>query len=231
MKTLLSCLRALCSLAVRLALPCVLPCVAIGAGAQAHISYVQSVYQTNAMSFGLAVDASGTVYVPDVNQQNIYKETFTNGVPTKTVAVAGRGAINLAVDSAGDLYLADGSLVYKETLSSGVYTESSIGSGFNYAYAIAVDSSGALYIADNGNNQVVKETPGAGGTYTQSVLFTGLNNPEGVAVDSGGDVYIADTNNNRVLKETLSGGTYTQSTLGSGLSAPQGIGLDGHGDV
>lgn len=231
MKTLPSCLRALLSPAVRLALPCALLGVAVGAGAQAHISYVQSTYQTNAVSFGLAVDASGSVYVPDVSQQNIYKETFANGVPTKTLAVAGRGATNLAVDSAGDLYLASGSSVFKETLSNGVYTESSIGSGFNYAYAIAVDSGGAVYIADNGNNQVVKETPGAGGTYTQSILFTGLNSPEGVAVDSSGDVYISDTNNNRVLKETFSGGTYTQSTLGGGLSAPQGIGLDSHGDV
>ena len=107
MKTIPACLRTLQSITVCLTLPCALIGIT-GARAQAHISYVQSTYATNSTSFGIAVDSTGSVYIPDLNQQKIYKDTFVNGVATQTVAITGRSAVNLAVDSAGSLYLADG---------------------------------------------------------------------------------------------------------------------------
>ena len=139
----------------------------------------------------------------------------------------------VAVDSSGNVYIADNSSsrVLKETLSGGTYTQTIIGSGLSYPDGIAVDGSGNVYIADHNNGRVVKETLSAG-TYTQTIVSSGLSSPSGVAVDTSGNVYIADSNNNRILKEVPSGSTYTQSTINtSGLTNPVGVTVDTSGNV
>jgi DNA-binding beta-propeller fold protein YncE len=110
----------------------------------------------------------------------------------------------LAVDSSGNVYIADTDhhRVLKETLQPDVsYAESVVvNTGLSAPQGVGVDNSGNVYIADTGNNQVLKETV-SGTTYAESLVTnTGLHAPQGVAVDSSGSVYIADTGNNRVLK-------------------------------
>ncbi len=151
------------------------------------------------------------------------------GIPANQNAPFG-----VAVDAAGNLYIADVKTVLKETLTGGSYTQSTIGSGLNSPVGLAVDGSGNLYIADDYGNQVVKETL-SGGSYTQSVVApngSNLLSPNAVAVDGIGNVYIADSENNRVLKETLSSnGTYSESIIASGLADPLGVAVDGTGNV
>ncbi len=151
-----------------------------------------------------------------------------------TIASIGLNSPNgPAVDASGNLYFADYSnnRVVKETLTAGVYTQSTIGSGFNMPGGVAVDGAGNLYVSDTANDRVLVETL-SGVTYTQSVLpTTGLSYPYGVAVDGNGNVYITDTTNNRILKETLLGGKYYQSSIGTGLLYPYGVAVDGSGNV
>jgi hypothetical protein len=59
--------------------------------------------------------------------------------------------------------------VFKETLSGGNYTQSTIGSDLNYPSAVAVDGSGNIYIADAFNDRVLKETPSGGNFGTVNV--------------------------------------------------------------
>ena len=138
----------------------------------------------------------------------------------------------VAVDGTGNIYIVDqtNNQVLKETLSGGIYTQSTVGSGLANPYYIAVDGAGNVYISDPGNSRILKETL-SGSSYTQSTVVSGLG-AIGVAVDGAGNVYIADFGNNRVLKETLSGGSYTQSVIvGSGLNYPYGVAVDGSGNV
>jgi sugar lactone lactonase YvrE/predicted small lipoprotein YifL len=99
---------------------------------------------------------------------------------------------------------------------------------------VAVDSNGVLYIADEGNHQVLKETPaGTGFTETMVGPASGARSftPVAVAVDQFLNVYISDASNQRVLKETWLAGAYTETVVASGLGSVQGLAVDASQDV
>jgi hypothetical protein len=105
----------------------------------------------------------------------------------------------VAVDSSGDVFVADSGNNRVLELANGASTQTVLPfSGLSQPWGVAVDSSGDVFVADSGNNRVLELANGAS---TQTVLpFSGLNGPTGVAVDSSGDVFVADSGNNRVLE-------------------------------
>jgi hypothetical protein len=156
---------------------------------------------------------------------------------------------SVAVDSAGNIYVADGGdHTIRKVTSGGVVTTlagssgqagSSDGSGsgahFLYPYAVAVDASGNVYVADSGNNNIRKVTAGGSvSTLAGAAGFAGsadgsgtaalFNMPQGIAVDALGNVYVADTNNSTIRKVTTTG---VVSTL-AGVPGQTG-GSDGTG--
>jgi streptogramin lyase len=138
----------------------------------------------------------------------------------------------VAADAGGNVYIADYSnnAVYKETLSGGSYTQSTIYSSPSNPGGVAVDGSGNVYIANLGNETVIKETLSAG-TYTPSTIYTGAGRQSSVTVDGSGNVYALDVNNGIVVKLTPSAGAYSPSTIISGLNNPEGIAVDGSGNL
>lgn len=209
---------------------------------------------------GVAVDAAGNVYVSDAESRVVRR---VNG--TAVFAFAGTGLkgssgdgglataasfnnpTGLAVDSSGNLYIADtnnhrirkvvGSII---TTIAGNGIAGFAGDGgdatnakLNYPTAVAVDAAGNVYIADTGNNRIRKITGttistvagngvagfgGDGGLATSAIL----NAPSGIAVSADGNtLYIADTGSNRVRK-VIAG---TISTLAGNGTA--GFGGDG----
>ena len=152
----------------------------------------------------VAVDAGGNVYIADVLNSRVLKETLTGSSYTQSVVTDFHNGLTfpnqIAVDSNGNVYVTDpdNKRVLKETLSGSTYTQSIIGSGLNLPYGVAVDSVGNVYIADNGLSTLFKETL-SGGSYVQSVIvndttFNWLNSVNNVAVDGHGNVYITDGN-------------------------------------
>ncbi len=137
-----------------------------------------------------------------------------------------------AVDGSGNVYVVDynNNAVYMETLSGGVFTQTTVASGLSNPQAVAVDGAGNVYIADSGNSQILKES-NAAGTWTGTAVLTGLNLPSGLAVDWVGNLYVSSFTDGAVYKETLSQGTYIASTVVSGLNQPRKIALDGSGNV
>jgi len=113
----------------------------------------------------------------------------------------------VAVDSAGDLYIADTSNNRVVEVPAGGAAAVAIdptvnGKALSVPYAVAVDGLGALFIADTGNSRIV-EVPAGGGTpiaIAPTVNGVSLGYPYGVAVDGGGDLFISDPNNGRVVK-------------------------------
>ncbi len=138
-----------------------------------------------------------------------------------------------AVDYSGNVYVVDynNNTVYKETLSAGAYTQTTVATGLNNPEAVAVDGAGNVYICDSGNNQILLET-NSGGSWVQTAIATGLNFPTGVAVDALGNVYFSSFNDGAVYEITLSGGTYSSPvSLVTGLNQPRKFALDASGNI
>jgi hypothetical protein len=155
---------------------------------------------------------------------------------------------DVAMDSAGNLYIADfvNSRVRKVdtggiiTTVAGNGTQGYSGDGgaatsaeIKLPEGIAVDDSGNLYIADNGNSRIRKVSGGiittvaGNGTAGYSgdggpATATELNYPTGVAVDATGNLYIADFQNSCIRK--VSGGIITTV---AGLDQGPGYAGDG----
>ena len=187
-----------------------------------HVAATQTTIGSGLNSpYGVAVDASGNVYVADYNNNRVQKVT-----PTGTQTTIGSGFSNpvgVAVDASGNVYVADvGNNQLEKVTTTG--TQTTIGSGFSLPYGVAVDASGNVYVADCNNNQVEKITP----TGTQTTIGSGFSNPVGVAVDASDNVYVAERGNNQVEKVTPTG---TQTTIGSGFSNPVGVAVDASGTV
>jgi len=141
------------------------------------------------------------MYVPGA-AGSIMKITSA-GVQSTLVSVYTFGGPSaLAVDTNGNLYVADGA-IYKVT-PAGVM--STFASGFSEPTGLAFDSSGNLYVADFGNGTISKVTP-AGVVSTFATGFTsdphlGGNGTLSVACDGNGNVFLADYDAGTVSKIT-----------------------------
>jgi uncharacterized protein (TIGR03437 family) len=190
----------------------------------------------------VATDAAGNVFISNIDDGQIYK-VDPNGV---LALVAGNGtagfsgdggpataaALNfprgIAVDSSGNLYIADtlNNRVRKVTPAGVISTLAGTGAaGFSgdggpataallssNVWAVTADQSGNVYIADRANNRIRRVGPdGTISTFagTGAAGFSGdggpatsaaLRSPAGLAVDSAGNVYISDTSNQRVRR-------------------------------
>jgi len=238
---------------------------------------------------GIAVDASGNLYIVDTGNQRI-RYVNSAGIIT-TIAGSGPAGFSgdggpaisaqfsspmgVAVDASGAVYVADldNNRIRRFTIGGAVNTFAgttiSIGDGgpsiqarLNAPWSIAVDSANNLYIADRADNRVRKVTPsgtittlagngqngygGDGGPSTMAIL----NTPNGIALDSAGNLYIADAGNNRIRRVSASTGIittfagtggYSYSGPGTGgdggpatsatLTYPEAVAVDGQGNV
>jgi sugar lactone lactonase YvrE len=189
----------------------------------------------------VAVAPEGDVYVAEQGSNRIRR--ISNGVIT---AVAGDGAAGfngdgiqatnahltrprgVAVDSAGNVYIADLGNQRVRVVSNGViHTVAGTGnSGFSgdggpatsadltLPADVALDADGNLYIADFGNNRIRKVSGGVittvAGDGTNGYSGDGgpatsaqIDRPESVAIDSEGNLYFSDAN--KVIRKVTDG--------------------------
>ena len=163
---------------------------------------------------GVAVDASGNVYVADTNNNRVQK--FASGC-TSTCAgvtvVSGGRPTGVAADASGNVYVADqgNDRVQKCVPSATVWTCSTVAGGNGVGSAANQLSPGGVAVTVDGNVYVTdiplqwelpvriqKWAPGAteGTTVVARTESTSVENqlflPAGVAVDTAGNLYVAD---------------------------------------
>ena len=201
---------------------------------------------------GLAVDSAGNIYVADTGNGTVRMITPALVVSTLagTAGVLGyadgtgsaaqfRGGQGPAVDSQGNVYLADNNnlVIRKITSQAVVSTFAGAAPGLGAAdgagsvaqfygpTGLATDGAGNVYIADTLNCEIREMTPsGAVTTLAGSPAFCaypGFGDADGngaaaefawpgdVVVDSSGNVYVADTFNNSIRKITPAGSVST----------------------
>ncbi len=189
---------------------------------------------------GVTVNPAGNLYIADTENERI--RFVQNGNISTIVGNGGFGyagdggsaigaqlnnPTNIALDSKGNLYIADSDnsvirMVSTDgtinTVAGLVCSESQttlcgpgyLGDGgqatvaqLNVPLGVAVDNAGNIYIADTGNNVLRKVT--TDGVINTIATNLRLQHPAGLAMDSAGNLYIADTNNNRIMKLAPSG--------------------------
>ncbi|MDA8085329.1 MAG: SBBP repeat-containing protein [Nitrospiraceae bacterium] len=202
---------------------------------------------------GVAVDASGDVYVADTGNSRIQKfDSNGNYLAQWGTRGSGNGQLNgpegVAVDASGNVYVADTNNYRIEKFNSNgnfLLQWGSYGTGNGQFYnpdGVAVDASGNVYVCDgdNGGNNRIQKFDSNGNYLTQwgssSTSIVPFSSPDGVAVDASGDVYVADTGNDRIQKFDSNGNYLAQ--WGSSYTAsygtlwyPYGVAVDSAGNV
>jgi uncharacterized protein (TIGR03437 family) len=187
-----------------------------------------AIYAQLSDPMGVAVDASGDLYLADTGNNRIRKIAPAGTIST----IAGDGT------ESGDNRLA----VAAQLLSP---------------YAVALDSLGNVYITDSGECRVRKVAPSgtimevagngicAGGTFTEGgqAVSAQLFNTNGMAVDSAGNLYISDAYTVRRVSPLGIITTYAGTDLmrgysgdggkatGASLGGPQGLATDSAGNL
>ncbi|WP_345626264.1 LamG-like jellyroll fold domain-containing protein [Rugosimonospora acidiphila] len=141
---------------------------------------------------GLALDADGDLFIADSGNNVIREVTPSGTISTRagkaTFGYSGDGGkatsaqlaspYGVAVDSAGNLYIADSANNVVRRVDAAVGTISTVAGDH------------AAYVANN----YVPSDSGDGGP----AIHAQLNDPQGIAVDAAGNLYIADTANKAV---------------------------------
>jgi uncharacterized protein (TIGR03437 family) len=202
---------------------------------------------------GLALDSAGNLYIADQDDNRVRKVspggTVTTVAGTGVASFSGDGgsaanaAINaprgLAVDHAGNLYIADsGNNRIRQVTPSGIITTYPAGSGLITPQAVAVDQNGIVFVADTGGVRRVASN-GSVQFISQNVYLA-----SGLAVDASGNVYVSDSVRQQIFRLTaadpvlIAGQFYVTGFSGDGgpattaqLRNPGGMAVDSKGNV
>ena len=177
--------------------------------------------------------------------------TVTAAVAGTAVLAPGTEPFGVAVDAAGNLYLANFNQTISKITPAGVLTTvagvaGSVGTAdgtgsaarFNSPLGIAVDTAGNLYVADSTNHTIRKITPagvvstlaglaGSAGSANGAGSAARFSQPIGIAVTVAGTIYVGDASNRTIRSITSTGVVSTLaglagiggSTDGSGSAA------------
>jgi sugar lactone lactonase YvrE len=171
---------------------------------------------------------SAQYYGPGPRNDTIQKFT-TNGFQSVYANFGSGGPSGLAVDKAGNLYVAlENAGTIEKITREGVQT--TFATNLSVPVGLALDAAGNLYVANLGINasysSIEKFTPdGVRSTFAT----TGLNEPFFLAFDTSSNLYVSNAGNNTIEKFTPNGiGSVFAST---GLTFPTGLAFDREGNL
>lgn len=160
---------------------------------------------------GVAHDLQGNLWVSTQFGTGLTEILAVNGVLPVPPATSSGGTVasgdflnaaGLAVDSAGDVWVADAGanailevVAVNGAIPSNPTVNTIISTGLNHPWGLAFDALGNLWFSDRGNG-AIKEALAVSGMVpanpTVNVVSNNFELPEGVWVDAHGNVFVAD---------------------------------------
>ncbi len=224
-----------------------------GAGSTARFNY----------PLDITVDSTGNAYVTDVGNRIIRKIDPAGTVTTLAGSSGTWGGTDgtgtaatfsnpqgIAVDSAGNIYVADteNNTIRRINPAGAVTTlagktgetgstDGTAGARFNKPAGITLDSAGNVYVADLGNNVIRKiNTTGTTSTLAGMAGVSGSSDgtgidatfhlPSGIMVDNAGNTYTADYFNHTIRKISPAGNVTTVAGTAGIAGRTDGTGAD-----
>lgn len=204
----------------------------------------------------VAVDASGNVYVADAYNHAVRKITPAGAVTTlagkvelkggvtvggfadgKGIAARFRTPRGVAVDSSGNVYVADTeNALLRKVLPDGTVKTLAGGAGsagyangtnavarFSNPQGVTVDASGNIFVADTGN-QVIRKVTAAGLVSTVTNGLARFPSPRAVAADKAGNLVVADNDSQTISRILAKGGVTVLAGSASTHGSAEGQG-------
>ncbi len=187
---------------------------------------------SNIVSWGLAMDNAGYLYVSDYNKHEVRR--WKIGDTSGTLVAGGNGAgnrldqlnypTNIFIDQDQTVYVSDWGnhrvMKWMKGAKEGIVVAGGQGAGngltqLTYPYGVVVDQLGTVYVMENGNSRVSRWCKGAS---EGSVVVGGngsgnqanqLSNPVGLCFDGEGNLYVADQYNHRTQKFNIESNSNT----------------------
>jgi YVTN family beta-propeller protein len=193
-------------------------------------------------SFGVAVDATGKLYVgnEDSNSVSVFDTTHGNAVLPTITGGGLDGPDGVAVDASGKLYVANntipGSVSVFDTAHGNTPLPTITGGGLDHPWGLAVDASGKLYVTNYTIPGSVSVFDTAhGNTPLPAIAYVDLEfpwavSPYSAAVDASGKLYVG---NGEILLvfDTAHGNAQLSAITGGALGLPEAVAVDASGKL